>query len=1678
MLVDTGAFCNCVSSKFFKKWLHRTTSLSPKNDNENFSTANNSNLDVLGSIRISVKIGGCAIPAKFFVVNQLSQDVVLGIPFFQANNAVIDLIRKRLSLHDGSITVPMLTSIDCAKCIRTVNRIKIPANHEVILPVRLPNLPGNVGITETLPHTMRKGIKVASALVDCDNKMSLCRVANPTRRPIFWPANYAFAHLSPLPATSGAGVNLIDVSDCFENDKTETTNDRRTQNNAYTGETRDDERVQSYDREPPPCHQARLSELHRLGIKIGLDNLNQNQAERLSRILYDARDIMAENVTQVPEARVPRHTIPLTDTRPSIQKRFRYDPVKEQKLETLRDELLAAGIIKPSHSLWNSPVFLITKPDGSSRFLVDFRAVNAKTEPLFCALPHLDDIFDQISEEKPSIFSVLDMKCGYYGIGIEEASQPCTSFSTKNRHFQFTRLNMGYVNSGAFFTQSLYKIFAAEVRRNMIIYVDDIFIMHRDIDEHLNFLAKILAKFRQYNLRLHPKKMNIATSSATFLGFTLQSGGYTVDNSRCKIVKEYKRPRNAKEVKRFLGIASYFRRVIKNYSKRSAPLRELMAKDKVFEWTDRQELSFCDIRDTLCSAPVLGYPDRNKPFRVVLDGSCSGLGYILLNVNEDGSETALYYGGRSTTRVERNYSATHLELAALLAALQTFWSYLINTEFEIVTDHISLTYLKKLRSGPSKLARASVQLSQFKFRVIHLAGKANSAADSISRTEGLEPDPLTVLEADRHQDDTILDLRLDCAADDVRDASVQCDLLKPTDTNGNDKPRGDAEQLDDRPVTQINLYNRPCATATLHDRNSEDSTLVRALHSSLALMPQPQRGKRPRAHPTQQDDSAAESADRDTAGDWAGSHAPAHDRPHASENHPARAPASQPAPPDSTRTDVNINTSPATCHTPGLASSNSGSSGHAAADPDTASQAGPESARATRGSVARRLASSSNYAALDYLEQPDGPTAQSTLCHAAPAVHDTQSSGHAAQSAGERHRLTEVNKYSAKPCGPPAQPGEHATGETETAHDADKPDGHDLPTHAASCISGDGRDNRTEQTETADRANTRVAPSDRNETGKTPTQATRSATCNKRQPVTDTDRSSLDIKPSIHNTEDLVYVAKPTPVKPINITSNELPVSINNVLCAVTHSEDVQRPGQDPAGNVESRSVDEHGADNEITLHTQNQDPVLARLIRYLQDGTLPDENNLARRILLTSEQYIIRDNQLLHLATRRQKNNETGQPIIEQLCIPRDLQSTLLSRYHTQLMHAGYERQYLSMRERIYWDGLYTDVRNYVSNCETCHLSKSNKHPVKAKLQCREVPCQIFERIHIDHVKIPVKGTKHGFNYALVMIDALSLCCEIAPVKGTSAAETCRVLLKEWIARYGVFSELVTDRHASFTGTLTRLLTEWCGIRHVVISPYHSRSNGQVEKMHSMVLQGLRIHCKNMQDWPKMLAPISAAYRSAVVPNRGYSPYKLMYGIDMRLPVETGLIKLLPAHTRQTENAETLAKQLTLMRAQAQQSTQASRQRAGDAANKYKHTPDFEIGQRVYKVKDALGDAEDHKTAMKFEDPFVIVDRGPNNVYKLRHIYTGKVLKNYIFVDKLKSAQSARATRSKRQTITAINRQECKRCGSTDGWLTRVIQGPTPPRTRHLRRQALRRQAPATGKRHTTGYTTPKVRL
>ena len=209
-------------------------------------------------------------------------------------------------------------------------------------------------------------------------------------------------------------------------------------------------------------------------------------------------------------------------------------------------------------------------------------------------------------------------------------------------------------------------------------------------------------------------------------------------------------------------------------------------------------------------------------------------------------------------------------------------------------------------------------------------------------------------------------------------------------------------------------------------------------------------------------------------------------------------------------------------------------------------------------------------------------------------------------------------------------------------------------------------------------------------------------------------------------------------------------------------------------GDRQRTATDSDFGDSEISVHTKSRHDT------YLQNGELPDDNKIARRLLLTKDNFVIWDDKLLHIGVKRCKNNATDQPIVEQLCIPQALQPMLLARYHVQLMHCGYEKMYLTLKEHVYWDNMYTDIPNFVAQCETCHVAKANQHPIKANIQSRDVPPEIFQRVHMDHVKIAVKNATHRYAHALVLIDANSLCCELIPVKNTSAAETCRTILRE----------------------------------------------------------------------------------------------------------------------------------------------------------------------------------------------------------------------------------------------------------------------------------------------------------
>ena len=1377
ILCDTGAFCDCISLSFFRK-LKVKAEIKPQHLQTRFQAANDATLNVVGVVDLDVRVDGLLIPVTFYVIENLSQNCIVGTPFLEETKAIINFRTKTLTLYENVLTIPLITSSETDLTIKTVKKTRIPPFSEVILPAKMKRQDRLVtGITEALPPAINRNILVANVLQDSSKGLMLCRLLNPTRRWIYLPIGFPFAYLSEINLCT-VGVNAVDMSVLNDKDDDDDIAKNNSTDNVNTTKT------------DLPCHEERLKYLTSLGVQIGDDTCNKAELEQLTALIYNYKDILATSYKDVPVADVPPHTIPLIDNKPLNQRRFRYNPTQERALEKQCDELLNAGILRESNSPWNSPVFLISKPDKSSRFLVDFRGVNAKTEPLYCNLPSLEQVFDEIGEEQPTIYSVMDMKAGFYSVPLAEESKACTAFSTKSRHLEFERIPQGYRNSPCAFTTALNSIFAKELRTTFIIYIDDIIAYSRNATEHLKFLQQIFAKFRQYKLRLHPAKLRFAMSSVNFLGYHLGQKGYSVDTSRTSVVQNYPRPRNAREIKRYLGLTNFYRRLIRNYSKRAAPLRQLLGQNVKFVWGEAQETAFCDLRDALCRPPILGFPDRNKPLRLTLDACATGLSYVLSNINADATETVLHYGARATTRAERSYSATDLELAALLTGIRTFHSYLANTKFEILSDHVSLTYIQNLKFGPSRLVRASIFLSQYNFSIRHISGTANAVTDAISRIKDIKADDLTVYQEQRHSED-----------DDF-----VCMIRR---VDGNDD------------ITAQNVVRQTTADVACAVNNASlCNNLVRITNNVVT-----------------KDDDVANNNNRPMCDDVV----------------------------KTMDTDK-----------------------HQTDDENT-----------------HFLSVIKNRKITDRTDKTTNSRSPQCADNATDAVAVTQllaDSGAAAADASD----APVSMTNCQNLSPDTDSGSAAAPETN------------------SCMGGPGTN--------SDAGNAPSGSASSSDVGGPPDK---------------TDR------------------------------------------CALADA-----------------TIDD---DASITLQIQARDADFGNIINYLLYGNLPADDKQARRVLLLSDYYAIMDNKLFHLMVSRRKNNKMQQPLMRQLCIPSHMRLQLLQNYHNELMHAGAERMFLSMKPKVYWPDIYNDTRTFVASCQTCLKVKADTHPIKAKIQTRDIPATLFHTIHIDHLKLSVPNATHKFQYVLIIVDEFSLQIELIPTKTTSAKETATSIFERWICKYGCPRIIISDRHKSFTGHLTQCLFKLCNIKHVLISPRNAKSNGLVEQTNKRVIDAIRIHCSNYSEWHRLLPPIAGAYRAAVTPTRQYSPFFLMYGCHMTLPTDLQYASTLPAHSREEINMDHFRDQMQILRSEVQEFAQNNRERAIAAQNKTKTDHQYQVGDHVYLANEIIKPDEYRKSAPKFTGPFLVLAKSDHNTYKLSHIYTGKILKNFIHHDKLRPSNSAR---------------------------------------------------------------------
>jgi hypothetical protein len=400
--------------------------------------------------------------------------------------------------------------------------------------------------------------------------------------------------------------------------------------------------------------------------------------------------------------------------------------------------MLKQNIISPSDSPWSAPVVVAKKKDGKFRFCVDYRQLNKVTIKDNFPLPRIDDLLDTFGDAK--YFSTLDLTCGYWHVEVKPEDRKKTAFITDEGLYEFNVMPFGLTNGPATFQQLVNQIFRPHIKKILVVYLDDTNVFSKTFEAHLQHLRITFDIIRKSGLKLQPNKCHFGKTSLSFLGHVIGKNGIQPDPAKISAVQDFPKPNNLKVLRGFLGLASYYRRFVKDFAKIAAPLHYLMRKEQPFYWNDECQQAFEQLKQKLVSPPILIYPNFDKPFILFTDVSSFGLGAVLAQKDNDGKEHVVAYASRRTDQNERNYYATELECLAVVWAIQQFRPYLqSNVPFTIITDHSALKGLFNKPQLSGRLARWVMTLRDYNYNIEHRKGRLHSNVDPLSRH--FQPEP-------------------------------------------------------------------------------------------------------------------------------------------------------------------------------------------------------------------------------------------------------------------------------------------------------------------------------------------------------------------------------------------------------------------------------------------------------------------------------------------------------------------------------------------------------------------------------------------------------------------------------------------------------------------------------------------------------------------------------------------------------------------------------------------------------------------------------------------------------------------------------------------------------------------------------------------------------------------------
>ena len=673
-MLDTGASDNFISASAFSK-LSKRAVIKSRHIDEVATLANGSGYKLKRKALLRWKVGHVQCKSFFYVMKDMSHDVILGRTFFDLTNANIDFASKTLTLS---------TPIKA----RTIQAVVLPPNSESILSLLTDGdiSDGTEVIVKPIYENDEGTMWTAHTLSTIQDKKVLVQILNTTNRPRTIKTDTVLAMVDIATDIKMKGEKNTHEEEVFNLD-----------NSALSGENKSNF----------------LEMLHRNRWAFATD---------ISELGH-CKDLPMKIEIE------PGNTPPTT--RP-----YRASPKIQGIIDEQIKEMLDAGVIEESDSPYSSPIVMVKKRSGSYRMCIDFRKINAISIKRPFPLRTREHLFNLVACQKPVIFTSLDMLSGYWQLEMDQHSKQYTAFATQNNTYAFRRMPMGLTSAGWHFSRVISQILKGLDPLIAATYLDDCLIFSASHEQHIQDVETVITRLADRGLRLNPKKCDFAVEECHFLGHILTPQGVKPQQRLLDKIQDFPRPTNVRGVRRFLGLIQYYAAFVPNMSEMTKHLHKFTKKGARFHWDANAEDNFSKLKKLLVTPPILIHVDYSKQIYLLTDASDDTIGAALCHKIEDKYRPIAFYTAKMNG-AQRNYSISEKEALAMYIALKHFEPTIEGYHISIITDHAPLVHIFDApHKAPSpRLKRWALYMQSFSYEIQYHEGKTHYLADYVSRLD-------------------------------------------------------------------------------------------------------------------------------------------------------------------------------------------------------------------------------------------------------------------------------------------------------------------------------------------------------------------------------------------------------------------------------------------------------------------------------------------------------------------------------------------------------------------------------------------------------------------------------------------------------------------------------------------------------------------------------------------------------------------------------------------------------------------------------------------------------------------------------------------------------------------------------------------------------------------------------